>query len=63
MCAANQDAKEAVKEIGEIDGLIGVMGEVNSHQVSKNKGDFFNLFLILPTISSCLALRSSVFEF
>lgn len=33
MCAANQDAKEAVKEIGEIDGLIGVMGEVNSHQV------------------------------
>lgn len=33
MCAANQDAKEAVKEIGEIDGLIGVMGEVDSHQV------------------------------
>nr|XP_027189825.1 uncharacterized protein LOC101502642 isoform X2 [Cicer arietinum] len=33
MCAANQDAKEAVKEIGETDGLIGVLGEVDSLQV------------------------------
>lgn len=33
MCAANQDSKEAVKEIGETDGRIGVLGEVNSHQV------------------------------
>lgn len=48
MCAANQDAKEAVKEIGEIDGLIGVMGEVDSHQV-RTRVIFSTCFLsILP---------------
>jgi len=33
MCAANQDAKEAVKVAVEIDSLIGVLSEVDSHQV------------------------------
>lgn len=33
MCAANQDAKEAVTETGKTDGLISVPSEVDSHQV------------------------------
>lgn len=33
MCAANQDSMEVVKETGKTNGLIGVLGEVDSHQV------------------------------
>lgn len=33
MCAANQDSMEVVKETDKTNGLIGVLGEVDSHQV------------------------------
>jgi hypothetical protein len=33
MCVANQDAREAVKETAETDSIIGVLSEVDSHQV------------------------------
>lgn len=33
MCAANQGAMEEVKESGETNGLIGVLGKVDSDQV------------------------------
>jgi hypothetical protein len=50
MCVANQDAREAVKETAETDSIIGVLSEVDSHQVR------IDLFL-----STCF--NPSVFEF
>lgn len=47
MCAVNQDAKEAVKQTVETDGLIGALGEIDSHQV-RIGAIFLNLFFTLP---------------
>lgn len=63
MCAANQDAKEAVKEIGETDGLIGVLGEVDSLQVRIGMIIFFSTcFLSFFPFHLVFFLRSSVCE-
>ncbi|XP_058739755.1 uncharacterized protein LOC131611944 isoform X1 [Vicia villosa] len=44
MCAANQGAMEEVKETGETNGLVGVLGEVDSDQVLDKSTEAWSQF-------------------
>ncbi|XP_050887935.1 uncharacterized protein LOC127093077 [Lathyrus oleraceus] len=44
MCAANQDSMEVVKETGKTNGLIGVLGEVDSRQVHDKSTEAWSQF-------------------
>lgn len=48
MCAVNQDAMEAMKDTGETDSLIGVLGETDSHQVRRGALLQFVPWSLLP---------------
>ncbi|GAU15535.1 hypothetical protein TSUD_45710 [Trifolium subterraneum] len=44
MCVANQDAREAVKDTGETNSMIGVLTEVDSHQVHDKSNEAWSQF-------------------